>query len=354
MLTRSNPKHHPVEETLPLLFLAASACPEEQLRKQIAWRLDDAIIEGNPLHSDAEVRNFFAHHTSRASPFRLDDAVVEMAVRLVRLSFSERTNSYPFRADGISGKCRPQWVRILGASTFDPSRELVVTSDLEALDLKRFSPELRRQHSTGQPLPHASHLMVRAIGSRLEKLRVPGPSVWASCQAKDGFRLMIDGELPWRPCSGPERLADSLQWASCTGTGATLEALGVTVTCTPENVILQTTNPESIIRFAAALARGESITLQRQITPGPEGRVILLLRDFEGDIAEMPCLASYQPVEDWLHAPAIPPIELSREEKAAIARWLYPPDCWLNTELVEDLFCEDPASTDHELLLTCV
>jgi hypothetical protein len=317
----------PVEGALPLLFLAAVAHPDEHWRTQVAHRLDDYIAAGEPLHSTEQVREILLRH---ATTVALPPAELELAVRLVRLAFARRTKAYAYRADQPT----IQWVRIT-APPPNARAELTLTSDLEGLLLARFA--LRdRGNSSG-----TCSLLAGAVASHLNEVRNPSPRVWTTCcgpsNAQGGFRLLIEGELPWKPTQDVELLARALEASSRLGDEKTLGGMGLALRCLSDHVLIEAGTPEAILQFSACLARGETLTLQRFPYRGPEGRVVVLLRDFDGDRAELPCLASYGQRETWLQPPALPPLDLSREEKTAIARWLYPPDCWLDGELVEDL-----------------
>src|SRR5262249_9132842 len=92
--------------------------------------------------------------------------------------------------------------------------------------------------------------------------------------------------------------------------------------------------PEAVIRFAAFLPRGERIVLRQH---GHAGRVIVSLRDFDSEEAEMPTGVSYRGVESWLRG--APPRRRDREVEAgsATAGGASPPASWRNARLLPRL-----------------
>jgi hypothetical protein len=100
---------------------------------------------------------------------------------------------------------------------------------------------------------------------------------------------------------------------------------------------LGTTTPESIIHLSACLVRGEMLVLPVGPSVWRDRRVIVALRDFDGDEVDLPAVLSEEGREDWLTG--LPPVELELpdSDRAAIARWAYVPAGWLCPELAHAL-----------------
>jgi hypothetical protein len=151
--------------------------------------------------------------------------------------------------------------------------------------------------------------------------------VRATVSAGAGFCVRVRGELPWPHLT-------HLAAGSLLG-GRPLNIAGLEITGEPGDLRVRTTTPESILRLTACLARREPLVLRQQgATPG---RVVVSLRDFEGDEAVLPALVSYTSAETWLQGATVPPLELEDDERLALARWAYPPESWLTPELLEKL-----------------
>src|SRR5262249_49308302 len=119
--------------------------------------------------------------------------------------------------------------------------------------------------------------------------------------------------------------------SSTVGPKKRLRDLGLVAEYQPGQVRIRTTTAESIIQFTACLARGDRLILRDGTRTG---RVVVTLRDFDGDSADLPALASYTAAETWLRGLPSLRLDLTDEEREAIARWLYPPEAWLTDALL--------------------
>jgi hypothetical protein len=66
--------------------------------------------------------------------------------------------------------------------------------------------------------------------------------------------------------------------------------------------------------------------------------VLLRLRDFEGEAAELPVCVTTNRSETWLVNIPSPAVELTAPDRLALARWGTPPDDWVTPDIVEKLF----------------
>jgi hypothetical protein len=147
------------------------------------------------------------------------------------------------------------------------------------------------------------------------------------CQTDDGFRLRLTGALPW---PGP---AERME-ASLLATGQRLDRDPFRFRFHRHGMYFGPATPEAMIRFAAFLPRGERLVLRQT---GHPGRVIVTLRDFDEDAADMHTVVSYGNAEAWLRGAPAPALELDAEDRFAIARWAYPPDSWLTDRMLSRL-----------------
>jgi hypothetical protein len=170
------------------------------------------------------------------------------------------------------------------------------------------------------------------VAPRLEQIQRHKRTLWATCRARGGFRLVVRGELPWtRSPSAPV--------AAVLGRGKRLTpyvSLGMTLRVSSDRIDLEATTPEAIISFSALLARGARLVLRDDFM-FPSGQVIVGLRDFDDAEIELPAIVSYPGGEDWLWGMPPVPLPLDEEGCIAIARWLYPPDSWLD-DILEGLW----------------
>jgi hypothetical protein len=304
-------------DEVPLVLLSATAHPDVAFRAHLARRLDDALEARRPLQHEHKVRAFLARqHGTPLEPFALDPLTFEMAVRLLRLVFA---NSTP--------KVGRRRLRIVSCEVFDDNGGLIVSPQLKSQYLERFALGQGR----GRVMRWAAHFVAGWALGRLVQFSQPGRTVRAVCRAQDGYRVIVRGELPWKGV--PVYLAG----ASTLGKRRLSEGSGLEIVGAPDGgTMVRTTTPESVIRFSAALARGEQLTLRPNLHPCP-GRVVIGLRDFECDEAELPVVVSYADSEPWLRgAPALP-LGLDLDERVAIARWLYPVEPWVTDDFLERL-----------------
>jgi hypothetical protein len=278
-------------DTLPLVLLAALTHPERALRLRLLARLDNAIEERRPLHSESVVRAFLAHCTE------LPPLAREVAVRVVRLTFARRTH----------GAAR-RWV-FLGTGSRHGHGGLAVTNRLEVLRLRRFVQNSGPTYRRGDP-----RLLLGRLEARLRGLSPAGAVARATCRAEDGFCLSLSSDLPWS--RNLTRISPE-GWLA----GTALAALGLTAQRDGDLVRIRTTTPESIIRFSAALARGEYLEVCRHF---------VALHDFDGDEAELPVLTCWAHGERWLQGLPALTVELGAEDVIALAAWAYLPEDWID------------------------
>jgi hypothetical protein len=340
------------DNSLALALLAAVAHPDPDLRRRVAARLDAEIAAAEPLHDPEEVRRFLLHQSGTPlEPFSLDAPALELAVLLVRLTFSRR-ESMP----ALGLRC----VRLVGSRTQGDGGGLLVrvrrrprrsSWQLEGWYLERLAYGKRRGRASAfDPF----HLVAAALTPRLRELEARRRQVRATCRARQGYHLTVSGDLPWARFPVRADLARALQYHSVLSSGKSLNTAGLTVESSGNDLIIHTTTPESIIQFSASLARGEVLSLRCGWVParlpaspgstGQPGRMIVALRDFEGGSAEFAAVAGYGEREDWLCAPALPHLAPGVEDRLAIARWLYLPDAWAEEALLRSLLVPAGAS----------
>jgi hypothetical protein len=300
---------------LPLLLLAAAAHPDDEVRTRLAWRLDLAIEEQAPHHSERACRAFFRRQDRhRRAGVRLAAPLREIAVRVTRLAFS-----------GTSAGMRRKL--LIGHDARTVAAGYVVDANLKAIYLGGCS--LTRHRQTRQQ-PDCRFLAGQAR-ARLEQIHRGEPLVRAVCRVEDRPVLDLEGELPF----SPETI---VLWRSRLGSAGLLGPLGFKQLWHGKSLRLFPDTPEAILRFSASLMRGELL----HVVPGRHGqghgRVIVRLHDFDGDHKVLPSLASTNRVETWLHGVTEPALRLSDEDRLAIARWAWPIDAWMTTELMEKLF----------------
>jgi hypothetical protein len=303
-------------DALPLVLLAAVTHPDVATRKRLADRLDTAIEQRRPLYTTERLRRFLrAQHGTRQEPFRLDRLAQKIAVRLLRIVFARGTPRFV-----------KHWVRISSPDSVDDDSGLVVNHDLKSLYFERRPRGPRLKPFVG------CHLLSGMIAPHL-RLRQRA-LVRAICRATDcGFSLRVFDDLSWSP-SAPVG-------GSLLGSGRPLASLGLTLEPMEDGLLVRTITPEGIIQFSACLARGVWLVLSGEPlgsrSPPIRERVLVGLRDFEGDEAEMPVLVICSDSEPWLRGAPKLPLELPLEDREAIARWLYPPESWLTADLLGQL-----------------
>jgi hypothetical protein len=331
------------DNSLALVFLTSAAHPDPELRRRVASQLDVQVAAAEPLHDPEEVRRFLLRQPGTPlEPFTLDPPALELAVRLVRLTFSRREST-----PALGLRC----VRLVSSQTRGDGGGLLVRVrrrpggsgwQLQGSYLERLAYGKRRQRG-GSLDPF--HLVAAAVAPRWQQLQEQRRQVRVTCRARKGYRLTISGDLPWT--GGLADVARGLQYHSTLGGGRRLEAAGLTVEAKGKDVIIHTTTPESIIQFSASLARGEVLTLRCGSAPptrlpqrgasGQPGRMVVALRDFDGGRADFAAAAGYSEPEGWLSAPPLPDLDLGVEDRLAIARWLYLPDAWADEALLRRL-----------------
>jgi hypothetical protein len=316
---------------LPLVLLAAAAHPDRAVRERIARRLDWAIEEGQPLHSEAEVRGLFCRRTAarRFPGVYLEPAVVETVVRVLRLVFRRgRPKIAKWRVRILSHEV------LCGEESAD-DRDLVITHQLKLFDPERLGQgERRRQQIRGRRRARCQ-VVTGLLGRRLRHLQEEKKIVRARCRIDHGFCLSVTGELPWSHCHGLER-------RSTLDGDRILSLLGFSFTFQEGTLQVRAATPEATIAFSAALARGGRVFL-RGTEPGAN-QVSVVLHDFEEDEAEFPAVVTSHDPEPWLHGLPPCPVTVAEEDRLEIARRLYLPGCWRTDALLEQLLtCRETA-----------
>jgi hypothetical protein len=234
--------------TLPLVLLAAVGHPDRGVRGRVADRLDAAIVAAGPLHAEEKVRRFLARQAGTdRSPVYLNSAALEVAVRLVRLFFARLTR-----------KPQKKRVRIVGWEGPGDEVGLIIDHRLRA-GAPDAQPVGRRRPARAADC----RLVVGVVASLLEQLGRREPHVRATCSAGRGFRLCVEGVLPWS--AGPIDLG-----ALPAGSPEDLKEQGFRVEFKPGVVRFVPETPEAIIRFSGMLCRGEGIVFRctREAAPG--------------------------------------------------------------------------------------
>jgi hypothetical protein len=150
------------------------------------------------------------------------------------------------------------------------------------------------------------------------------------CRVDNGLSLLLEGAVDW---GLPYNVLHHGSVA-----GRALLSLGLRAERpTPNCLLLSTTTPESIIRLSAYLARQEMMTLALGTYHWQGRRVVVALRDFEGDETDLPAVLSEPPREDWLTGLPRLEMDLPGQERLAVARWAYVPDSWLSTDLAREM-----------------
>jgi hypothetical protein len=96
--------------------------------------------------------------------------------------------------------------------------------------------------------------------------------------------------------------------------------------------------PEATLRFTAWLAEGQRLRLEHGYKSNRDRRCLVVrLRDFDGDEAELPVVTGNKHAEPWLVKFPTLAMHLSNDDRLGIARWAYPLNDWMNSDLVEKL-----------------
>jgi hypothetical protein len=313
----SNRKVSTDQHTMPLVLLAGVAHPQRRIRERLLARLDDLIVSRQPFVSLRQARDHLAEqHGTTWEPFDLDPGMRDLAVRLVCLLFARRTRRHYKR-----------WLRVVCPSE--------VYTDGVGLLVRhpplRSGPARPPYTDTPPRNRHGCHLHVGTALERIALFNAPRPPLRVRCRVAGGLSLELEGAINW----GHPRLAETHGLIA----GRTPGQMGLAVE-RPEadRLRLCATTPESIIQLSACLVRGETMVLPVGSSFHQNRRVVVGLRDFEGDETELPAILSEQGDENWLTGlPAGLEMELSGAERAAIARWAYVPNGWLSPELARDL-----------------
>jgi hypothetical protein len=307
------------EATLPLVLLAASAHPRPGVRDRLARRLDEFIASRRPFCSLRQAREFFdGRSRSARGSAALDATARDLASRLISLLFARKTRRHYKR-----------WLSVHAASAPMNAADVFVVRHPPLSG--RFSV------STDEPPRRARNGCVLDVGRMLDRLGqfdagTTRPRV--ECRIDDGIKLDVQfGADGWH--------SPAVVLTHSTLAGRSLAALGLTcVKLTDDSFRLSASSPEAIIQLSACLARGETMDLHAGGTVYAPRRMLVCLRDFDGDAAEMPARMSSPVPEDWLDRLPAMSLELSAADAAAIASWAYLPSAWATPELVARLWGE--------------
>jgi hypothetical protein len=218
-------------------------------------------------------------------------------------------------------------VRIVSCEVCEDAGGLVVNHQLRASYVESLLARRRKRPFRFK----GSQLVAGMVFPRLLQFQQPGKLLRVVCRIEDGYRLLLKGELPWS-----NEYHSSLQTWSTIGDGKMLSSLELAVSKVEAGTCVHTTTAESVIRFSACMARGEHLVLRDSRT-SEAGRVVIPLRDFDGDEGELRAVVSYSDAETWLRGFPSLSLDLGQEDRLAIARWAYPPEAWLTKEFLEKL-----------------
>jgi hypothetical protein len=292
------------------VLLASVGHPDPAVRGRVTACLNAPLPDLDPWHPDAVVRDFLLRQTGTPlEPFVLDHLALEVAVRVFQLVYRR--------------KARDRTLRIAGCGTFDATGGLLVTGRLRAVCLERFAYGRRRPRRVATGFVAAG-----MVAERLARFGRGEPPVRARCRADKGYQLRVEGELPW---------ADNARLQA--GVDGTLDDLGRQgfKAETKKGVLhFRPESPEAVIRFSALLARGDRLVFRGE-SPAGSGRVVVPLRPFDEDAADLPAVAGYGNAEPWLGGVTAPLPEPDEADKLAVARWAYAPESWLDGRILEAL-----------------
>jgi hypothetical protein len=290
-------------DALAVVLLAMVGHPDRDFRRRLTRWLDAVIAERGPFHTEQQVRSFLRRPLpTSVGPLVLDPPAREIAVRLLRLVFAVHTSRVA---------CR--WLRLVRTALRDDAGGVMISRHLQTMRTEDF---LRCERH--KVLRATCSLAAGMIVPRLRQFQEPDTSVQVTCRVGPGFNLSLTGKLPWK-------YASAICARSTLGPGKRLDHLGVG--CVEEGAALrlQATTPEATIAFSAALLRGDRLVLRG---PGLGEKVIVTLRDFEGEETELPAEVHRAGPETWLaRAPGVTE-RLDEEDAVEVARWLYPPESW--------------------------
>jgi hypothetical protein len=152
-----------------------------------------------------------------------------------------------------------------------------------------------------------------------------------------GLRLRV----PW-PESEDSLLAIARrvqEHGKVVGSGQTFTRLGLRVDSMARGLELRTGSPEAIMRLTALCAQSAVLALDAEPDPTERVRIFVRLAEPENEPVALPTVATVTSSAPWTWTNAIPPvpIETTREERLAIARWFAPHDSWVGDLLEEFL-----------------
>lgn len=296
------------------MLLASVAHPSLRTRERLAWRLDDLIAARRPFCSTTQAHDLLVSR-SRGSAY-LDPVTLDLASRLVPLLFARKTHRHHKR-----------WLSIRATSPEDAEKgQTLVIRHPPLLARSTEAPEDGHpQRARNGCILHVSRLL-----ARLGQFRLGGTRPRAVCRAEGGG-FVVEVRTDGAHWSNP-----ALVLNSGTVAGVSLASLGWTCEATPTSLRLRAATPEAIIHFSACLLRGEAMDLPAGYYAS-HGRVQVLLRDFDGDQAELRARLNGVGNEDWVDR--LPPLSLdvTLTEAAAIGSWAYLPTTWTTPEVLREV-----------------
>jgi hypothetical protein len=293
-----------------------------RVRERLARRLDDFIASRRPFCSVHQARDLLLGRSrySRDATY-LDPISLDLASRLIPLLFARRTRRHYKR-----------WLSIRATPANDKAAP-------EAIVVRH--PPLTARSTAAPEDDHPRRarngcvLAVGAMHQRLAQIHPIEARPHAVCRLTGGGMVV-------------EVTARMVSWGSpgailTTGTLAGRSLLAMGLTCDYEIPALRLTAsmPEAIIQLSACLSRGEVMDLPAGGPLHAQKRVLVGLRDFDGDEGVLPARLNHAGSEGWLDR--LPPMSLdvSLSEAAAIASWAYVPAAWATPALLRDFMARE-------------
>jgi hypothetical protein len=243
----------------------------------------------------------------------------ELAVLAARVAFS---NDFPGTPPALM------------ISPGDGSAETgyVLKRNLEVVSLERGTPTRRRRRRRMAEYAQAARFMPELAQTRLERFRRGETSVRAACRVTDSLQIELTDDTPWA------RGID-LMWAGPRMQPILPQQFGFDQKWIGHTLSLRPSTPEATLRFTAWLANGQSLVLQHGYKSNRDARkLVVRLRDFDGDRAEMRVIAGTAHAEPWLVQFPTLSMRFGVDDRLAIARWAYPLNTWMTDDFVEKLF----------------
>jgi hypothetical protein len=299
---------------LALVLLAGVGHPNEEFRRSLLRRLDEAVDAMEPCYpaptrSRRELRTFFhKQDRRRKGGVRLNPIMREVAVRLTLLAFTAPENDR---------QCR----LLVGESSSATDHGFLVDPNLDVIDLRRSA--LTRHRLKRRQVDCLFY--ADTFRRRLNEIRRGEAPVKAVCRVTDRIVLELTGPMPWSLAP-----RGNLPLFRSPYPGWSHERDGSCLRLWPDS-------PEGLIRLTAGMAAGHTLCFQGPY-PGRSGAVLVRLREFEGEAIEFPVKVTPSNNEAWLSRIPGPPMTLTDDDRLALARWAHPLANWITPGLTERLF----------------